>query len=259
MPLWALHPRSVRADDRRAVVVLPGGASERRIGSLAQQVTTARAQVAAVVSRSARADGPLVVVAPRTAADFARVLGQSPDAYASIAAVTTTVDGSSRATAPVHVVLNPDVFARLSPVAAQVVLTHEVTHAMTNAAAGGMPLWVAEGFADHVALRDSGVSARLAASQALAATRRHGAPRVLPGSGAFAVGSSGLGRAYEQAWLAFRLLDHRYGEKAPVAFYRAVLAGRPVDAALRETTGAGLGDLTARWRAQLTRLARAEG
>jgi hypothetical protein len=259
MPMWALHPRSVHTDDGHGVVVLPGGASKRQVGSLAQQVTRARAQVAAVVPRSGSPGGRLVVVAPRTTAGFARVLGQSPDAYAGIAAVTTTVDGSSRATAPVHVVLNPSVFARLSPVAARVVLIHEVTHAMTGAAAGGMPLWVAEGFADHVALRDSGVPARLAANQALASTRRHGAPQALPCSGAFAVGSPGLGRAYEQAWLAFRLLDRRYGEKAPMAFYRAVLAGRPVDAALRSTTGAGLGELTARWRAQLTRLARADG
>ncbi|MDF2969452.1 MAG: hypothetical protein K0Q93_3230 [Nocardioidaceae bacterium] len=259
MPLWALHSRSVHMENGRAVVVLPGGASEQRVGSLARQVTRARAQVNAVVPGSGTSGRPLVVVAPRSTAQFARVLGQSPDTYAGIAAVTTTVDGSSRATAPVHVVLNPDVFAGLSPVAAQVVLTHEVTHAMTNAAAGGLPLWVAEGFADHVALRDSGVPARLAASQALAPTRRHGPPRTLPSPEAFAVGSPGLGRAYEQAWLVFRLLDHRYGEKVPVAFYRAVLGGRPVDEALRATTGAGLGDLIARWRAQLTRLARADG
>ena len=99
---------------------------------------------------------------------------------------------------------------------------------------------------------------RVAAGQALTAVRRSGPPRTLPGTADFAVGAHGLGRAYEQAWLAFRLLGRRYGTAATVAFYDAVLAGRPVGTALRVTTGSDLAAVTAQWRAQLTRLARAQ-
>jgi hypothetical protein len=120
-----------------------------------------------------------------------------------------------------------------------------------------MPLWVAEGFADYVALRDGAVPLRLAAAQALAAVRRSGPPGSLPGTADFAVGAHGLGRAYEEAWLAFRLLGRRHGNAATVAFYDAVRAGRPVGAALRTTTGSDVATVTAQWRAELTRLARA--
>jgi hypothetical protein len=87
--------------------------------------------------------------------------------------------------------------------------------------------------------------------------RRDGPPPALPGADAFALGAGGLDRAYEQAWLAFRLIGRRHGSPAAGAFYDAVLGGRGVDEALRATTGSDLAALTAQWRAELTRLARA--
>ncbi len=263
MPPWALHPSSVVRGNGATLVVLPAGGSARRAagGSAAElrsMVSTARAQVDGVLSRSQQPSaGPLTVVAPGSTAAFGQVLGAPPADYEGIAAVTTTVDGSVRAAVAAQVVLNPAVFDVLGPVAAQVVLTHEATHATTGAAAVSMPLWVAEGFADYVALRDGAVPLRLAAAQALAAVRRSGPPSSLPGTADFAVGAHGLGRAYEEAWLAFRLLGRRHGNAATVAFYDAVLAGRAVGTALRTTTGSDLATVTARWRAELTRLARA--
>jgi hypothetical protein len=239
--------------------MLPGGsiASPARLSAM---VAKARQQVDDVVSADrARSTRSLVVVAPGSSAGFSRVLGRPAGTYAGIAAVTSTVDGSVRADTPAQVVLNPAVFGSLSPVAAQVVLTHEATHAATGAAAVSMPLWVAEGFADYVALREAPVPLRLSARLALAAVRRHGLPTALPSSADFAVGAHGLGRSYEEAWLAFRLLSRRHGTAATVAFYAAVRAGRPVDTALRRTTGSGLATVTAQWRAELARLARVQG
>ena len=72
--------------------------------------------------------------------------------------MTAPVDGSILATTPVHVFLNPTVYDKLDPLAAQVVMTHEVVHAITGAAVtAGPPLWLIEGFADYVALRDVGL------------------------------------------------------------------------------------------------------
>jgi hypothetical protein len=218
--------------------------------------TRAGAEVRDVLSRRA-GTGPLVVVAPGGQGTFARLVGGTAREYEGVAAVTRTVDGSARAAAPVEVVLNPAVFASLRPVAAQVVLTHEATHAITGAASAGMPSWVAEGFADFVALRDGGVPLRISAGAELRWVLRHGPPRSLPGTDAFARGADGLGRAYEQAWLAFRLLAHRHGTAATVAFYQAVLAGRRVGPALRSATGSDLATVTAQWRAELVRLTRA--
>src|SRR3546814_6597486 len=78
-----------------------------------------------------------------------------PGDYANIAAVTTTVDGSLSPSAPVHVFVNPQMWAGLKPQGAQVVMSHEAVHVVTGAAiTSGVPLWLLEGFADYVALRD---------------------------------------------------------------------------------------------------------
>ena len=74
--------------------------------------------------------------------------------YAGIAAVTTTVDGSGSPDAPVHVFVNPDVTRRLRGAGAQVVMSHELVHVATDAATSAVDLWLLEGFADYVALRD---------------------------------------------------------------------------------------------------------
>lgn len=255
-PVWALGA-DIRSGPQRALVVLPGAGAGRSPDRLAAMATRACAQVGAVLGRGRSGGAPLVVVVPADPATFARLVGGRARDYGGIAAVTTTVDGSVRAAAPVQVVLNPAVFGSLGASGAQIVLTHEATHAVSGAGSMSMPLWVAEGFADYVALRERAVPLRVVAGSALRSVRRDGSPRALPGDGAFALGAVGLDRAYEQAWLAFRMIDRRHGTAAAVAFHDAVLAGRGVDRALRATTGSDLGTVTAQWRAELTRLARA--
>lgn len=196
----------------------------------------------------------VVVVAPATARQAAQLLGRS---RSDVAAVTSTVDGSRHVGAPVQVVLNPVVFDRLGPRGAQVVVSHEATHAATGAAAVRMPLWVAEGFADWVALHDGSVPLDVAAGAFLTAVRQHGPPRSLPSESDFDAQAHGLGTTYEAAWTIFRLLGERFGDEPVIAFYETVLTGAPVQAALEDATGLDVAGLAMAWRHDVRRLARA--
>ena len=258
-PLWAMAPLQVRttATDAR-VVALDGLAPGDR---LTAAVARADREVGALLpGRGAPGEQlpgrgvPLVVVAPASASQFADLVGDRRD-YGAIAAVTTTVDGSVRVDTAVQVLLNPSVFDRLRPAAAQVVLAHEATHVATGASTATMPLWVAEGFADFAALRSGDVPVRVAAGRAIAAVRRDGPPAVLPRSADFGTEAHALGRTYELAWLAFHALDREVGTRATVRFHDAVAAGVPTDRALHATTGLGVARLTGLWRDDLRRLA----
>lgn len=255
VPLWAVGAvRSVGVGGGATVLLLPGTSSHLS-GSVTRQVDRARARVEDLLPGTLDRTHPLLVVTPARSAQFAAVLG-SPHGWDAIAAVATTVDGSATDTVPDLVVLNPAVFGRLGPTGAQVVLAHEATHIATGAAASGAPAWVVEGFADLVALRGLGVPLRTAASRTLAAVRRDGPPRHLPGYAEFRTEAHGLGRAYEQAWLACRMLEQRYGLAATVRFAREVTDGRPLRLALRDELGTDLETVTADWQAELTRLSR---
>jgi hypothetical protein len=250
LPVWLMGDLDVSAV-RDATVI-----STNRQGPQADVEALTRRALAAVrrVLDGSEADAgrPVVVVAPATAEQGASVGGSALD---DAAAVTTTVDGSRRLRAPVQVVLNPAEFDRLRPRGAQVVVTHEVTHAVTGVAASAMPLWVAEGFADWVALRDVRVPLDVAAGRLLAAVRRAGRPAELPTDADFAKPQSAA-PAYEAAWTLFRHLGRRGGERAVVGFYADVLAGQPVEAALKGNAGLDVSELTRSWRTGLERLAR---
>ena len=84
---------------------------------------------------------------------------------------------------------------------------------------------------------------------------RNGAPRSLPGADEFDTATTHLGASYESAWLACRLLARRGGERALVRFYEAVDSGAAVGAALVDSFGLGLADLTRQWRRLLSDLA----
>ena len=57
--------------------------------------------------------------------------------------------------------------------------------------------------------------------------------------------------AYQQAWLACRLIERTLGPAGLVAVYRAVGRGQPVAAALVETLHTTLAHFTAAWQASL--------
>lgn len=231
------------------------------IGTDPQEVACARlAQVARqalsiVLPADLRTRAGLLIVLPATVGQAAALVGRDPAALYRVAGVSSTVDGSGAPGAPPVVVLNPQRFVPLDGGDRQFVVTHEAVHVATGAAGVVMPVWVAEGFADYVARRTSPVPPAWEAEQTLAASRRVGAPRSLPRDGDFASTRVHVGAAYQEAWLAFRLLGERYGEQSVVAFYTAVLDGARVGAALEDAVGVDRAELTATWRDELVRRA----
>jgi len=201
-------------------------------------------------------DGSLVVVLPRTTGQLDAMLSSQPGTYDNIAAVTASADGSNDPTAPVRVLLNPEVFTGLGPIAAQVVLSHEATHAATGATFRDMPLWLVEGFADYVALAREPVPVDVAAGQILDIVRKSGPPARLPGKTDFATSAHGLGASYEAAWLASRLLADEYGQGRLLRFYRQVSRTGDAEAAFASVLGTTQRQFTAQWRHYLTELAR---
>ncbi|HEY0952237.1 MAG TPA: hypothetical protein VGD85_18740, partial [Nocardioides sp.] len=249
-PLWLSGPLQVRRTADTLVLVDGPGAEAATYAR--------RARAAVPVVRRVLPDWRrgLVVEVPASVDDLDRVLDADPGTYDQIAAVTTSADGSLAPDAPVHVFVNPDVYGALRPTGAQVVMSHEATHVAADAWTSDMPLWLLEGFADYVALRDVDLPVRRSAAQIIAQVRRDGPPRDLPGAAEFGTRATHLGATYESAWLACRLLARDGGQAALVGFYRAVDAGRPVGAALEDGFGLSVGGLTAQWRHELAALAR---
>jgi hypothetical protein len=83
---------------------------------------------------------------------------------------------------------------------------------------------VAEGFADYVGVGAVEVPLSVSARVVIRDVRRNGVPRALPSNDDFSAGRGDLELAYEQAWLANRLIAGEYGERRLVRFYRFVVA-----------------------------------
>ena len=248
-PLWLTGPVTVRrAPGAMVIATTPAKVADTLI---------AEARAAVARDRQVLGGDPhLVIEAPRSVQELQRALGAQAPAYADIAGVTAPVDGNRVAGTPVHVFINPVVFHTMKPIAAQVVVTHESVHAVTNAPlSGSAPLWLVEGFADYVAL-GSGPAARLplsrTAGQISAQVRKHGAPRALPADTDFSGnGGTDLGPTYEAAWLACVTIADHAGQDALIRLYRDVLGGTPVEEALPQDTGLSLASLTDAWRSRL--------
>jgi hypothetical protein len=164
--------------------------------------------------------------------------------------------GPENSDSPVAILVNPNVFPTLSPLGRRVVIAHESAHATTVDGAAGMTAWLAEGFADHVAI--SGVHAAEIRSLRAAGrgVRRDGLPLHLPSDSAFATSAPQLNSTYAQSWIAVRLLADRYGERRLARFYDAVAADpEALHRALRRRLGTTIGEVTSRWRARLGGLA----
>ncbi len=154
-----------------------------------------------------------------------------------------------------HVFVNPEVFGGLKPRGAQVVMSHEAVHVATDAATSTMPLWLLEGFADYVALRDVHLPFSVTAGQIIRQVRRDGPPAHLPGPTEFDTTTAYLGASYESAWLACRVLADLGGQDALVRFYRDVDDGTGVGAALESEYGISEREFTEAWRDRLLELA----
>ncbi|TDC62240.1 hypothetical protein E1200_26465 [Actinomadura sp. GC306] len=194
----------------------------------------------------------VVALAPADA-DRASALagpGQRLDEVAALAAVTPSAGG---ARGEDRVVISPATFGRLNDLGRDVVLTHELTHVATGGARDRTtPLWLIEGFADYVGYLRTNVTVRSAAAELRREVAEGRVPSALPGADAFGAGSARLSQAYQESWLACRMVADRYGEATLVRLYRA--AGRnPEATALREVLGLTRVRFTALWRDYLKR------
>ncbi|WP_377323309.1 hypothetical protein ACFJIY_01515 [Pimelobacter simplex] len=248
LPLWLGGPLDVR----RAGQVLVAAAEPAQARRYLPAARRALEQVRAVVG----GDTGLVVEVPADSAGLHRALGVEPGRYDTIAAITAPVDGVAVEGSPIHVFLDRPVYDGLDPVAAQVVMTHEAVHAVTAAPlAQRAPMWLVEGFADYVALRDIDLPTSRTAGQIARQVRADGLPDALPATSDFDPAASHLGAVYEAAWLVcVTLADHR-GEGALVDLYRQVLEGDDFAAALRAGFGWSERDLTSAWRDRLADVA----
>jgi hypothetical protein len=248
-PVWLAGAVAVRRTPETLVVAADGLDADRYARLATRAVPVVRRVVTDWRPR-------LVVEVPATAEDLDEALAADPGTYANIAAVTTSVDGSLAPGAPVHVLVNPAELGRLRANGAQVVMSHEATHVATEAPrSDDLPMWLLEGFADYVALRDVRLPVATTAAQVIEQVRRDGVPERLPGAQEFDIRTTHLGATYESAWLACVVLADRAGEDALVAVYDAVDAGVPVDRALRREAGLSEAGLVQAWRERLAGLA----
>lgn len=202
----------------------------------------------------------VAVLIPDTQREMRQLVGGRME-LAHIAAVATAdeVDEPHHVARGQRVVLNPANLASLGAIARSVVLRHELTHVATRADTGpATPVWLAEGFADFVGYRETDVSVDVAAADLRADVERGRVPSALPGDAAFDGANPRLSQAYEEAWMACRLIARRAGLPGLVRLYRLVGAatGDPtgaLTAALRTVIGMSYDGFVAAWRHDLIR------
>ena len=197
--------------------------------------------------------GKVVVEVPATLDQMAALIGAAADDYRDIAAVTTGELGADAVAPADRVIVNPRAFGELSDFGRQAVLTHETTHVATRlSTTAHTPLWLSEGIADWVAYRASGRTATRLAPELTTDVLAGRIPTALPADDAFRSTAAGLPQAYEEGWLACRMIADQWSPDTLTAFYRAVAQGGTMDARLRAALGLSLSQFTARWRSYVT-------
>jgi hypothetical protein len=245
-PVWMSGPIQVARSGDVLVVAAEGI-------DLSTYARRARAAVPTVSRVVADWSGRLVVEVPADGAALEAALGAEPGYYSQIAAVTGA-GGEVYPGAPIHVYVNPDVFDGLGRAGQQVVLAHEATHVATEAPFSSAPVWLVEGFADYVALRDTTLPLTRTARQAAERVRDEGLPKALPDASEFDTRGPHLGAVYEESWLICETLAARGGDAALVRFYTAVSDGAPVAEALEQELDWTEPDLVDAWIDRLASL-----
>lgn len=195
-----------------------------------------------------------IVVVTRTEAEMAVLLGGDAAGYRQLAAVTRGELGlEEESAAAERIIVNPKAYRDLSEIGRRVIMRHEVAHvAARSRTQAWTPRWLAEGFADYVGYRSSGLPTRTVAQELAAEVRKGFVPRALPTDESFAATNSALAQTYELSWLACRLIAERYGgSETLVEFYRTVGGpggGTEVGRAFRDVLGISAEQFTSMWR-----------
>lgn len=147
-----------------------------------------------------------------------------------------------------RLVVDLDVYRRLTADGRRIVLRHELTHLATaTETPAGMPVWLVEGFAEEVghegvvvcsarfptlaagprcpsvpAGSASGLTVDRAAGELAGELRAGQVPTALPADAAFDGSDGRLAQTYQEAWLACRLLAERLGLPGLARLYRDV-------------------------------------
>ena len=203
------------------------------------------------------APSAVAVYAPATEQEFADLVGGPGRTDVAAEAISSGTDPATQRPYGRRLVLDPGADAKLSTVGARIVAAHEITHLATAAVtSAGTARWVVEGFAEYVGELAGGQPVPVAAAELRADVAAGRLPSGLPTDAAFAAGTPGQPQAYQQAWLACRLIAAKAGDNGLVRFYR--LAAAPGDApsqavatALRSVMHVSVPAFTAQWRAYL--------
>lgn len=218
--IWDLGAVSVVRGDRSLVI---GTGSPDRLRDIATETDRDIPDITAVWGPD-WAQRALVVV-PSTTAQFVALTGQHGDVskLEAVQSAEQRGDAGAEETTGNRITINPEPYGALSSAGRRVVVTHELTHVATRASTGAQtPLWLAEGFADYVGFLRSGIPVPDVTTELRGALVTGGLPPHLPVDGDFAVGSAQPAVAYEESWLACRLIVRTGDQAALVAFYRAV-------------------------------------
>lgn len=222
--VWQLPDLQVQ---RTAHVLLAGNVPHTQLRAYRRLTEQAVGDVATVWGGGW--PGRVVVVVPRSAADF-RALSGLPTkpgrlGIADVAAVTVGPVAQGHPAGADEVVVNPGAYAELRPEGRRVVLLHEVTHVATRATTtAAVPLWLSEGFAEYVAWSTVDLPTEQVAPELLEQVRAGNGPTGLPGPGPFDSSAPDATRAYHEGWLYCRYLAERFGADRLVTFYRAAAA-----------------------------------
>ncbi|WP_229758575.1 hypothetical protein [Peterkaempfera bronchialis] len=255
--LWDLG--TVQAVHGRRSLVL-GLGDDAELTALSRAADRAVPAVSAVWG-SAWADR-LLLYAPGSLDQLARLLGAASSDYRGIAAVTTAAPGAPDAAPADRILVNPDAYRELSDLGRQVVTSHEAVHVATRAATRPWtPLWLSEGAADWTAYQGTGRTTRQIAPELATDIAAGRLPSALPTDADFSTTAHGLAQSYELAWFACALIARRHGPQRLVTLYRTIAAtgsatadrDTSVDRAMRRVLGTDLAAFTRDWLAALAR------
>lgn len=235
--VWDLGPIS-QASAKRCLVI---GARDRRaqIARLAAECDGEAGRVDAAWGRSWTRR--TVITVPNTVHQLGVLLGQADTGSAHGTDSTAGLERTAAVTvgpvdaAAEEVLINGVAFDRLSAVGRRVVVTHELVHVATRATGSrAAPTWLEEGFADYVAYRDTGLSAKQVAGDALAAVRAGRMPSGLPTTDDFNAAGNQASAAYGLAWVAVQVIAAKAGSTERMkAFYQQAAAGSSTNSAAR--------------------------
>lgn len=238
------HARATAFPD----VTVVGDVDERQMADINGYASQAVHDVDSLMGT--RFSGKVLVLAPRSEAEFKRIYGSSNIADVQADTVITPkkkpyiVFNAGRS---IEVVSGPSATSSMPQVnstdVSRKVLTHEVFHALTltYAARQKLPLWLTEGYAEWAGQRFSGLHMHPKADQA-----------ALP-SNADLTGDNAVD-AYQVATSFIRYIVKTRGQKKAIAFYRKAVAhpSTSVSALAKRELGRSMPALVAGWQQDYT-------